>query len=76
MALRAAPRQFSTSASLVQPLPLMTGAGAPPRTRLGLAVALEKIGVRLDAPAEADIGVVAFGFSQITHVSNKAILGD
>ena len=32
MALRAAPRQTSTSALLVQPLPLMTGAGAPPRT--------------------------------------------
>ena len=23
-------------------------------------------------PAEADIGVMAFGFSQVTHVSNKA----
>ena len=32
MALRAAPRQTSTSALLVQPLPLMTKAGAPPRT--------------------------------------------
>jgi hypothetical protein len=49
MALRAAPRQFSTSALLVQPLPLMTGAGAPPRTVRPRRRIVKKLAFRLDA---------------------------
>ena len=36
---------------------------------------LDLLGAQRDgrvAPAEADIRVMAFGFSQVTHVSNKA----
>src|SRR5262245_52565164 len=43
--------------------------------KIVLVESLDFLGAQRDgrvAPAEADIGVVAFGFSQVTDVSNKA----
>src|SRR5207344_2904246 len=42
--------------------------------KIVLMQSLDFLGAQRDgcvAPAEADIGMMAFGFSQITHVSNK-----
>ena len=42
--------------------------------KIVLVQSLDFLGAQRDgrvAPAEADIGMMAFGFSQITHVSNK-----
>ena len=43
--------------------------------KIVLVQSLDLLGAQRDgrvAPAEADIGVMAFGFSQVAHVSNKA----
>jgi len=43
--------------------------------KIVLVQSLDLLGAQRDrrvTPTEADIGVMAFGFSQVTHVSNKA----
>ena len=43
--------------------------------KIVLVQSLDLLGAQRDsrvAPAEADIGVIAFGFSQLTHASIKA----